>query len=203
MGFTSRGFRGQHFGRPGADEAERVPPGQHLARGFPVLTAGVTQRIDTERWSFEIRGGSREPSWTWDELRALPAEDIVVDIHCVTHWTKLDTAWTGVSLDVLLAEAGEIPEHALAVSYGGYATNLPVAEITGGKAWLVYAYDGEPLTAEHGGPVRMLVPGHYLWKSAKWIHGLWLSDADRPGFWEQSGYHNFGDPWKEERYSGQ
>ncbi|NUT44079.1 MAG: molybdopterin-dependent oxidoreductase [Thermoactinospora sp.] len=200
MGTVSRGFSGTHFRRPGPELADRVPPGQYLAAGFPVLTAGATQHITTDRWSFTIRGGRAEPRWTWDELLALPAERFTVDIHCVTRWTKLDTTWTGVPLDTLLAEAGHDASFSLAVSYGGYATNLPVAEITGGKAWLVYRYDDEPITPEHGGPVRMLVPGHYLWKSAKWIRELWLMDEDRPGFWEQSGYHDFGDPWRQQRY---
>ncbi|MFI6811183.1 molybdopterin-dependent oxidoreductase [Nonomuraea sp. NPDC050328] len=200
MGVVSRGFSGKHFHRPGPELAGRVPPGQYLASGFPVLTAGATQHVSTGQWSFTIRGGTTEARWTWDDLLALPAEEITTDIHCVTRWTKLDTHWTGVPLDTLLAAAGEVPEFALQISHGGYATNLPVSELTGGKAWLVYRYEGEPITAEHGGPVRMLVPAHYLWKSAKWIRELWLSAEDRPGFWEQSGYHHFGDPWREQRY---
>ncbi|GGT28693.1 molybdopterin-dependent oxidoreductase [Nonomuraea spiralis] len=200
MGIVSRGFAGKHFRRPRPELAGRVPPGQYLAEGFPVLTAGATQHIRTERWSFTVRGGAGEPTWTWPDLLSLPAEHITVDIHCVTHWSKLDTTWTGVSLDRLLTGADRAAGYALAVSYGGYATNLPVPEIVDGKAWLVYAYEGAPIPPEHGGPVRMLVPAHYLWKSAKWIHELWLMDEDRPGFWERSGYHNFGDPWREQRY---
>ena len=135
------------------------------------------------------------------ELLALPADTFTVDIHCVTQWTKLDTTWTGVSVDALLAEA--VPAgatHLLAHCTGGYTTNLPLADVTGGRAWIAYAYEGEPLAPPHGGPARLLVPHLYFWKSAKWIRGLELLEADRPGYWEVNGYHLRGDPWREQRY---
>jgi DMSO/TMAO reductase YedYZ molybdopterin-dependent catalytic subunit len=142
-------------------------------------------------------------SWEWDELLALPRETVTVDIHCVTQWTKLDTTWTGVSLDVLLAEAGPLDARfAVAHSADGYETNLPLADLTGGRAWLVWEYEGSPLEPPHGGPARLLVPHLYLWKSAKWVRALELLADDRPGYWEVNGYHDRGDPWQEQRYQG-
>jgi DMSO/TMAO reductase YedYZ molybdopterin-dependent catalytic subunit len=180
-----------------------VPPGQYVTPGFPVLSAGPTPRIDLGQWRFAISGRVDQPrEWTWDQLMALPAEDVTVDIHCVTKWSKLDTAWKGVSLDTLLEGIGTPAQFAMAHSYGGYTTNLPMADLTGGKAWIAYAYDGEPLAPEHGGPARLLVPHLYFWKSAKWVSGLELRDTDAPGFWEGYGYHNYGDPWREQRYAG-
>nr|WP_238152448.1 molybdopterin-dependent oxidoreductase [Kribbella speibonae] len=156
-----------------------------------------------ESWSFTIRGAVEETvSWTWDELRALPSETLTVDIHCVTKWTKLDTSWTGVSLDTLLDGVQTLGEQVLVFSEGGYTTNLPLRDITGGKAWLVYDYEGKPLAPEHGGPARLLVPHLYLWKSAKWVQGIEVREQDRPGFWEHYGYNNYGDPWREQRYAG-
>jgi DMSO/TMAO reductase YedYZ molybdopterin-dependent catalytic subunit len=141
-------------------------------------------------------------SWNWDELRALPAETVTVDIHCVTKWSKFDTTWTGVSVDVLLDGTEPWGEHVVAWCDGGYTTNLPLADVTGGKAWIAYEYEGEPLDPEHGGPARLLVPHLYFWKSAKWVRGLNIGTEDEPGFWETYGYHNYGDPWKEQRYWG-
>jgi DMSO/TMAO reductase YedYZ molybdopterin-dependent catalytic subunit len=140
--------------------------------------------------------------WTWPEFTGLSMETVTADIHCVTKWSKLDTTWEGISLDTLIAEIGASGSHALVSSYGGYTTNLPVDDITGGKAWIVINYGREPLAPEHGGPARLLVPHLYFWKSAKWVRGIVLKDADRPGFWESYGYHNYGDPWLEQRYSG-
>jgi DMSO/TMAO reductase YedYZ molybdopterin-dependent catalytic subunit len=180
-----------------------VPPGQYVTGDFPVLSAGPTPHTDLEQWTFEVRGAVSSPSvWTWDELRALPSETVTVDIHCVTKWSKLDTEWTGVSLDTLLADVETEAEYVLAFSDGGYTTNLPLEDLTDGKAWIAFEYDGEPLDPEHGGAARLLVPHLYLWKSAKWIRGLELSDDDQPGFWEGYGYHNYGDPWREQRYWG-
>jgi DMSO/TMAO reductase YedYZ molybdopterin-dependent catalytic subunit len=180
-----------------------VPPGQYLTGGFPVLSAGPTPRVDLDSWTFEVRGEIDEPrSWSWDEVQALPQEEITVDIHCVTRWSKLDTAWTGVSVDTLLAEVDTAAEHVVAFCDGGYTTNLPLEDVTGGRAWLAYGYDNEPLDPEHGGPVRLLVPHLYFWKSAKWVRGLELRIDDEPGFWESYGYHNHGDPWREQRYAG-
>ncbi|MFI5049421.1 MAG: sulfite oxidase-like oxidoreductase [Gaiellales bacterium] len=196
----SRGFHGRD--REGADPA-RVPPGQYVTTGFPVLSAGPTPRVALDEWTFSIRGEVDEPrSWSWNELQALPREDITVDIHCVTKWSKLDTDWAGVSIDVLLDGVDTAAEHVLAYCDGGYTTNLPLEDVTGGRAWLAFGYDAEPLDPEHGGPVRLLVPHLYFWKSAKWVRGIELRLDDQPGFWERYGYHNYGDPWREQRYAG-
>ena len=180
-----------------------MPPGQYVTDDFPVLSAGPTPHTPLESWSFAIEGAVDEPhSWTWDELRALPSETITVDIHCVTKWSKLDTVWAGVSVDRLLDGIDTAAEYVSAYSDGGYTTNLPLEDVTDGKAWVAFGYDGEPLDPEHGGPARLLVPHLYFWKSAKWVRGLELLEEDRPGFWEGYGYHNYGDPWKEQRYAG-
>ena len=197
MRFT-RGFHGRSG--QNADSA-RVPPGQYVTKDFPVLSAGPTPHTRLADWTFTLRGLLDTPiSWTWDELRALPNETVTVDIHCVTKWSKLGTSWTGVSLDALLDGVDTAADYALAFSDGGYTTDIPLEDLTGGRAWIAYEYDGEPLEPEHGGPARLLVPHLYFWKSAKWVAGLRILDHDEPGFWEQNGYHNRGDPWKEERY---
>jgi DMSO/TMAO reductase YedYZ molybdopterin-dependent catalytic subunit len=200
MGFVSRGFRG----RPQVErEAGGVPPGQYVTRDFPVLSAGPTPDVPLDRWRLEITGQVDAPrSWTWQELQALPAEEITVDIHCVTKWSKLGTSWRGVSLDTVLKDIPTAAEYVIAHSYGGYTTNLPLEDVTGGRAWIAFAFDDEPLEPEHGGPARLLVPHLYFWKSAKWIRGLELREQDEPGFWEGYGYHNYGDPWREQRYAG-
>jgi DMSO/TMAO reductase YedYZ molybdopterin-dependent catalytic subunit len=194
---VTRGFLGR---RPA--ESSRVPPGQYLTRDFPVLSAGPTPYTPLDRWDFTIRTVDEPVSWSWAEFQALPHEKVTVDIHCVTKWTKLDTTWSGVSLDTLLNAASGQASHALAFCDGGYTTNVPLADLRGGKAWIVDEYDGRPLDPEHGGPARLLVPHLYFWKSAKWIRGVELRRADQPGFWEMFGYHNYGDPWKEQRYQG-
>jgi DMSO/TMAO reductase YedYZ molybdopterin-dependent catalytic subunit len=174
-----------------------------VTQGFPVLSAGPTPRTPLDRWTFTVRGVVGEPvSWDWEGFRALPRETVTVDIHCVTTWSKLDTTWTGVSLDTLLHAARPGGGFLLAFCDGGYTTNLPLADVTGGKAWIVDEYEGEPLDPEHGGPARLLVPHLYFWKSAKWVRGLDVRSADAPGFWESYGYHNYGDPWREQRYAG-
>jgi DMSO/TMAO reductase YedYZ molybdopterin-dependent catalytic subunit len=178
-----------------------VPPGQYVTRDFPVLSAGPTPRTPLEKWSFAIRGEVEGPaSWSWEEFKALPSETFTVDIHCVTKWSKLDTTWTGVSLDTLLEQAGPKAKFVVAFCDGGYTTNVPIADLVDGRAWIAYEYDGQPLEPEHGGPARLLVPHLYFWKSAKWVRGIELHDRDEPGFWERYGYHNYGDPWKEQRY---
>jgi DMSO/TMAO reductase YedYZ molybdopterin-dependent catalytic subunit len=198
MAFVSRGFRG----RPRRDvDASRVPPGQYVVDDFPVLSAGPTPRTETADWSFRIDGEVDDAlTWTWDEFLALPQETFTVDIHCVTKWTKLDTTWTGVAIDTLLDGVDSEAEHVVAWCDGDYTTNVPLEDVTGGRAWLVHTFDGEPLGREHGGPARLLVPHLYFWKSAKWVRGLTLTIDDQPGFWEQAGYHNYGDPWREQRY---
>jgi DMSO/TMAO reductase YedYZ molybdopterin-dependent catalytic subunit len=196
----SRGFQGR---RQLDVDAARVPPGQYVTNDFPVLSAGPTPHTPQPDWDFTIRGAVDQPiSWAWDELRSLPSETVTVDIHCVTKWSKLDTSWTGVSLDALLEPVETAAEYVLAFCDGGYTTNLPLDDLTGGKAWITYEYGGEPLDPEHGGPARLLVPHLYFWKSAKWVRGVELCDYDEPGFWETYGYHNYGDPWKEQRYAG-
>jgi DMSO/TMAO reductase YedYZ molybdopterin-dependent catalytic subunit len=196
----SRGFRGRR--RSDIDQA-RVPPGQYVVGDFPVLSAGPTPHTPLADWTFEIRVAAYDPvSWSWDELLALPSETRTFDIHCVTKWSKLDTTWRGVSVDTLLGGIDASAGYVLAFSDGGYTTNLPVGDVTGGKAWIAYEYEGALLPPEHGGPARLLVPHLYFWKSAKWVRGLVLRDHDEPGFWESYGYHMYGDPWKEERYRG-
>jgi DMSO/TMAO reductase YedYZ molybdopterin-dependent catalytic subunit len=198
---ASRGFR--HLHRAPDEDAGRVPPGQYVTEGWPVLSAGPTPHTPLEEWTFSItRNGQVKRSWTWPEFQALPAEAVTADIHCVTRWTKLDTEWRGVSVDTLLDEAGYDAPYVMAFCDGGYTTNLPVADVTGGQAWVAFGYGGGPLAAEHGGPARLLVPHLYFWKSAKWVRGLDLRDHDKPGFWERYGYHMYGDPWKQQRYAG-
>ena len=195
---VTRGFRRRRTG-----DGDRLPPGQYLEAGFPVLSAGPTPHIPLDQWDFAITGAiSEDRSWTWDEFQALPSEDFTVDIHCVTTWTKLDTQWTGVSVDTLLDGVDLEGGYITALCDGGYTTNLPVEDVTGGKAWVVYSYDGDELEPEHGGPARLLVPHLYFWKSAKWVRRLIFTEDDEPGFWEQLGYHDRGDPWLEQRYQG-
>ena len=199
MSFVSRGFTGRR--RTPDDLGDRLPPGQYLERGFPVLTAGPTPRIETTEWALRIDGMvATEREWSWDEFMALPQEDVPCDIHCVTKWSKLDTSFRGVSLDVLLGEAQPAGGYAMAYSFGGYTTNVPIPDLEGGEAWVVTEHEGAPLPREHGGPARLLVPHLYFWKSAKWIAGIRVMDHDEPGFWEDNGYHIYGDPWKEQRY---
>jgi DMSO/TMAO reductase YedYZ molybdopterin-dependent catalytic subunit len=201
--FVSRGFAGRH--RSGADAAGRVPPGQYVTDDFPVLSAGPTPRIGLDEWSFGIDGLVREPiSWRWAEFQTLPAREWTVDISCVTKWTKLDTRWRGVSLDTLFEQVELDPagRFLTAHCYGGYTTNLRIDDVVNGQAFVAYEYDGEPLEPVHGGPARLVVPHLYFWKSAKWVRRLELMADEVPGFWESLGYHIRGDPWREERYSG-
>jgi DMSO/TMAO reductase YedYZ molybdopterin-dependent catalytic subunit len=201
MSPISRGFHGRRREPAGAEG--RVPPGQYVTSDFPVLSAGPTPHTPLEQWTFSIRHQGRPTrSWTWSDMRALPSETVTADIHCVTRWSKLDTRWKAVSVDTLLEQVQHDAAYVLAFSDGGYTTNLPLADVTGGQAWVAFEYDGGPLPAEHGGPARLLVPHLYFWKSAKWVRGLELRDEDEPGFWETYGYHMYGDPWKEQRYAG-
>jgi DMSO/TMAO reductase YedYZ molybdopterin-dependent catalytic subunit len=199
MTFT-RGFSGRRARDP------RLPPGQYDAgKDWPVLTAEATPKLSTDKWTFEIEGLVEKPvTWTWAEIMALPKSEFMGDIHCVTTWSKLGVRFRGVSVDTLLEAAQPLPSasYVLASSTTGYTTNLPLADVTNGQAWVVWEYDGQPLARDHGGPARLLVPHLYFWKSAKWVSGLKLLDHDEPGFWEQNGYHDRGDPWKEQRYQG-
>ena len=199
---VTRGFTGRR--RRSADD--RLPPGQYdVGKSWPVLTAEATPNLATDSWWFRIEGLVEQPvEWTWDEIHALPDDAYSGDIHCVTTWSKLGVNFAGVSVDTLLAAARPRPEatHVMAFSHTGYTTNLPLPDVTGGRAWVVWEYEGQPLPVEHGGPARLLVPHLYFWKSAKWVAGLTLMDHDEHGFWERNGYHDLGDPWREQRYQG-
>ncbi len=195
---TTRGFEGRRGGR-----SERIPPGQYEVDSFPVLTAGPTPRIEEDEWELAVTDGRNTKVYDWPTFHDLGLEKIEVDLHCVTHWTKLDTNWEGVAVSELFDDSGvaDLP-FTLAISYGGYVTNLPTRDLLERISMIATRYEGRPLEAEHGGPARLLVPHLYLWKSAKWIRELRLVEDDRPGFWESAGYHNHGDPWREQRYFG-
>lgn len=198
MSIVSRGFVGRR-----QDRNPRIPPGQYLERDFPVLSAGPTPSVRTEDWRLRVTGvHGHSRTLTWDDLVSLPNEEVRTDIHCVTKWSKLGTTWRGVPVDAVVGDARRGASFALVHSFGGYTTNLPLADLLDGKAWIAYEYEGKPLRPEHGGPARLLVPHLYFWKSAKWVSGLELGDADTPGFWERLGYHAYGDPWREQRYVG-
>jgi DMSO/TMAO reductase YedYZ molybdopterin-dependent catalytic subunit len=196
-GFKSRRARG---------DPSRVPPGQYVTDDFPVLSAGPTPRTALDAWTFALRDTDERElaSWSWQELLALPATAVTVDIHCVTKWSKLGTGWKGVAIDALLEAAGLEPTspYVMAFCDGGYTTNLAMEDLLDGRGLVAYEYDQAPLEPEHGGPARLLVPHLYFWKSAKWVRGLQFMEEDEPGFWETHGYHLRGDPWKEERYEG-
>jgi DMSO/TMAO reductase YedYZ molybdopterin-dependent catalytic subunit len=199
---VTRGFTGR--ARP-PEIAERLPPGQYLEQEFPVLSAGPTPRVRTEDWSFTLKDGPKPVmKWDWAAFNALPQSKMTRDIHCVTKWSKFNTPWEGVLVDDIFAEAGIVPPTAftLAHSFDGYSTNVPVADLVEGKAMVALKYEGKPLHPEHGGPARLLVPHLYFWKSAKWVNGLQFTKNDEPGFWELRGYHIYGDPWREQRFTG-
>jgi DMSO/TMAO reductase YedYZ molybdopterin-dependent catalytic subunit len=201
-GFVSRGFLGR---RRQPEQAGRIPPGQYLVDDWPVLSAGPTPRVRLDQWRFTIEGLVAKPvSWSWEEFLKLPTKTYTVDISCVTKWTRLDMIWKGVSIDTLF-EAVQLDPRAsflTAYSYGGYTTNLEIPDLVNDQAFIAYEAFDKPLPPEHGGPARLVVPRLYFWKSAKWIQGFRLEDRERLGFWETLGYHRRGDPWKEERYSG-
>lgn len=197
MGIISSGFHGKNrTGNPA------LPPGQYETGSFPVLTAGPAPYVARADWEFFIttETGQRR-AWSWDEFLALPQVEIRTDIHCVTSWSKLGTLWRGVSLDTLFGDVETSSEFTTVHSFGGYTTNVPLQDLLEGQAWVAWEFDGEPLERAHGGPARLLVPHLYFWKSAKWINGIELMPHDVPGFWESNGYHIYGDPWREERYS--
>jgi DMSO/TMAO reductase YedYZ molybdopterin-dependent catalytic subunit len=198
VGIVTPGFTG----RDRASSTD-LPPGQYLTRDFPVLSAGPTPKIRLDDWEFTITTETGEVKrWDWPGFTALPVRPMTVDLHCVTRWSKLRTSWEGVSLDDLLTSVETAADYALVHSYGGYTTNLPLEDLLDGQAWIAFRYEGDDLTPEHGGPARLLVPHLYLWKSAKWVRGITLALEDQPGFWESLGYHNYGDPWREQRYWG-
>jgi len=182
---------------------DRVPPGQYVTHDFPVLTAGPTEVVPSDRWQLTVSDGTTSETFDWDALHALGLQTLTTDIHCVTHWSKLGTTWRGVPVPTLLEAAGvdDLP-YALVTSYGGYTTNVPLEDLVDRDAMVAVEFEGEPLRPEHGGPVRLLVPHLYFWKSAKWLTRIELLDYDHPGFWEVAGYHNHGDPFLEQRYHG-
>ncbi|MEM6503636.1 MAG: sulfite oxidase-like oxidoreductase [Cyanobacteria bacterium P01_C01_bin.89] len=194
---------GKYFQRPDPELKDRVPPGQSLARGFPVLTYGPTPSIDSAAWTLAISGLAEAKTFTWQDLMALPQSEFTADFHCVTRWSKLDVKWTGVKITDLLAQVTLDPKatHVMQHCTGGYTTNLSLEDFVRDENFLAHTLSGEPLDAEHGGPVRSVVPHLYAWKSAKWINGLEFLPADQPGFWEQNGYHMRGKPWAEERFN--
>jgi DMSO/TMAO reductase YedYZ molybdopterin-dependent catalytic subunit len=199
---VTRGFFGR---RPSGEVAGRLPPGQYLETGFPVLSAGPTPQVATASWRLDLKSGPKLlASWSWAEFNALPQSGWTRDIHCVTKWSKFDTEWEGVSFDDLLAAAGiEAPTgFILAHSHDGYTTNVPAKDLAGGRAMVALRYQGRPISADHGGPARLLVPHLYFWKSAKWLSGLQFTERDEAGFWELRGYHIYGDPWREQRFDG-
>jgi DMSO/TMAO reductase YedYZ molybdopterin-dependent catalytic subunit len=199
----TRGFFGR---RPTTEDAARLPPGQYLERGFPVLSAGPTPRVDLPEWRFTLKVGPKPlMSWSYDEFAALPRMSITRDIHCVTKWSKFDTVWDGVAIDEILQAAGlSAPptDFVLAHSFDGYSTNVPVKDLIDGTAMIALTYADRPISPDHGGPARLLVPHLYFWKSAKWVNGLQFTQRDEPGFWELRGYHIYGDPWREQRFTG-
>jgi DMSO/TMAO reductase YedYZ molybdopterin-dependent catalytic subunit len=198
---ATRGFIGRQ--QP-AGLASRTPPGQHLVDDFPVLSAGPAPRIELDRWFFELKVGPKPiVRWSWDEFNQLPQTRLTCDIHCVTTWSKLDTPWEGVLVDDILVAAGVAAPtpFVLAHSHDDYSTNVPLADLVGGKAMVALRYEGRPLERDHGGPARLLVPHLYFWKSAKWLKGLQFTQRDEAGFWELRGYHMYGDPWREQRYT--
>jgi DMSO/TMAO reductase YedYZ molybdopterin-dependent catalytic subunit len=199
---VTRGF----FRRRAEGHEGRLPPGQYdVGAGWPVLTAEATPKVELDRWRLTVDGLVERPTtWTWEEIHELPGSAYTGDIHCVTTWSKFDVVFRGVSVDTLLEAAGALPEgrFVMAHSSTGYTTNLPLADVTDGKAWIAWEVGGQPLPRQHGGPARLLVPHLYFWKSAKWVSRLELMAEDRPGFWEQNGYHDRGDPWREQRYQG-
>ena len=201
MSVTRGFFRKRPEGPPG-----RLPPGQYdTGSSWPVLTAEATPHVDLDSWSLSVDGLVDRPStWSWAEIQQLPRSTYSGDIHCVTTWSKFDVVFAGVSVDDLLATAEPQTDarFVLVHSITGYTTNLPLADVTGGKAWVVWEYGGQPLARQHGGPARLLVPHLYFWKSAKWVSRLELLAEDQPGFWETNGYHDRGDPWLEQRYQG-
>ena len=195
---------GKFFAKPTPENNDRVPPGQYLAKGFPVLTYGDTPEINTEEWQFRVWGLAQEKTFTWSDFMSLPQQDFIADFHCVTRWSKLDVPWRGIKVTdfMELVELDRACTHIMQHSYGGYTTNLSLEDFLKADNFFAHTLDGQPLPADHGGPMRLVVPHLYAWKSAKWIEGIEFLSLEELGFWERNGYHRRGEPWAEERYAG-
>jgi DMSO/TMAO reductase YedYZ molybdopterin-dependent catalytic subunit len=193
---------GKFFQKPDAEFEDRVPPGQYLTKGFPVLTYGDTPIVSTENWEFRVWGLATEATFTWSDFMALPKHQFTIDFHCVTRWSRLDAQWGGIKvLDFMQAiEVDPAAVHVMEHCYGGYTTNISMDDFLREENFFAFELFGEPLPAEHGGPLRLVVPHLYAWKSAKWINGLEFLAQEALGFWERNGYHRRGEPWAEERY---
>ncbi|MBD2481187.1 sulfite oxidase-like oxidoreductase [Planktothrix sp. FACHB-1365] len=194
---------GQFFHKPTSDESARVPPGQHLSKGFPVLTYGETPEISLEDWQLKVWGLATPKTFTWSDLMAMPKSNFTADFHCVTHWSKLEVKWTGIKVTDFMKFVEVNPQaiHVMEHCYGGYTTNVSMEDFLREDNFFAYEVFDEPLPPDHGGPLRLVVPHLYAWKSGKWINGLEFLDHEELGFWEQNGYHKRGEPWAEERYS--
>ncbi|HEY9823559.1 MAG TPA: sulfite oxidase-like oxidoreductase [Candidatus Sericytochromatia bacterium] len=194
---------GKFFRKPEAEQSDRVPPGQYLTKGFPVLTYGQTPKINTSEWEFRVWGLAKAKTFSLSDFMAMPQHDFTDDFHCVTRWSKLDVQWTGIKVTDFMkyVEVQSSATHIMQHCYGGYTTNLPLEDFVREENFFAHTLFGEPLPAEHGGPLRLVVPHLYAWKSSKWINGLEFLDHDKSGFWERNGYHHRGEPWAEERYS--
>lgn len=194
---------GKFFHKPAGEDANRVPPGQHLASGFPVLTYGETPQVDTSTWEFSVWGSATPKIFTWEDFMSFPHSEFTADFHCVTRWSKLDVKWTGIKVSdfIKAIEVEPLAKHVMEHCYGGYTTNISINDLLREENFFAFKLFGEPLSAEHGGPMRLVIPHLYAWKSAKWINGLEFLESEELGFWERNGYHRRGEPWAEERYS--
>jgi DMSO/TMAO reductase YedYZ molybdopterin-dependent catalytic subunit len=194
---------GKFFQKPSSSEGDRVPPGQYLTKGFPIMTYGQTPQIDRENWELKVWGLARAKTFTWADMMNLPQYEFTADFHCVTRWSKLDVQWRGIKVSDFMKAIEVDPQatYLMQHCYGGYTTNIPLEDFLKPQNFFAHTLFGEPLPIEHGGPLRLVVPHLYAWKSAKWINGLEFLDRNVSGFWERNGYHDRGEPWTEERYS--
>ena len=194
---------GKFFKKPESPDSNRTPPGQYLTKGFPVLTYGNTPRVNADTWQFRVWGLAKEKTFSWADFMAMPQHNFTADFHCVTRWSKLDVQWTGVKVTdfMKLVEVDPKAAYIMEHCYGGYTTNISMDDFVREENFFAHTLFGEPLPAEHGGPMRLVVPHIYAWKSAKWINGLEFLSQEELGFWERNGYHRRGEPWAEERYS--
>lgn len=193
----------KYFQKPDSTQSDRIPPGQYLAKGFPVLTYGDTPQVNTQEWQLKVWGLALDKTFFWSDFLALPQSEFTEDFHCVTRWSKLDVQWKGVKVTDFLTqvELKEPVQYVLLHCYGGYTTNLPWSDFAFDNNFFAHTLYGEPLASEHGGPMRLVVPHLYAWKSAKWINGIEFLGNEELGFWEKNGYHRRGEPWQEQRYS--